>query len=138
MNGINVLWFDEIGGADVPQVGGKNASLGELTRALTSQGVRVPGGFATTAESFRRFVAENGLGGQLEEALADYHGGRTSLREAGAAMRSAVLAARLPDDLALDIVSAYRELAVRTNQADPSVAVRSSALLQPVSETQEP
>ncbi|WP_115787716.1 phosphoenolpyruvate synthase [Arthrobacter silvisoli] len=127
MNGVNVLWFDEIGSADVPHVGGKNASLGELTRALTAQGVRVPGGFATTADAFRRFIAGNRIGGQLDGAMEGYHSGRTSLREAGAAMRSAVLSAGLPNDLALDITEAYRELAHRADQSEPAVAVRSSA-----------
>jgi pyruvate,water dikinase len=56
-----ILWFDQIGMADLPTVGGKNASLGELLRNLTNEGVRVPDGFATSADAYRRFVAENGL-----------------------------------------------------------------------------
>ena len=54
----NVLWFSEIGLADLEQVGGKNSSLGEMVRNLSSAGVRVPDGFATTAEAYRRFLAE--------------------------------------------------------------------------------
>ncbi|WP_426303278.1 phosphoenolpyruvate synthase [Arthrobacter sp. R-11] len=134
MNGSNVLWFDEVGSADVPRVGGKNASLGELTRALSGQGVRVPAGFATTAGAFRRFVSTNRIGERLDAALAAYHEGRSSLREAGAAMRSGVLSASLPADLARDIVAAYRELARRAEQTEPAVAVRSSATAEDLPE----
>ena len=57
----NILWFHEIGMADVPQVGGKNASLGEMVSNLSDAGVSVPGGFATTADAYREFLAADGL-----------------------------------------------------------------------------
>ncbi len=57
----NILWYDEVGMADIAQVGGKNASLGEMVSNLSDAGVRVPGGFATTADAYREFLAANGL-----------------------------------------------------------------------------
>ncbi|MEX5312860.1 PEP/pyruvate-binding domain-containing protein, partial [Kocuria sp. CPCC 205233] len=62
-----VRWFEELGIADVPLVGGKNASLGELVRELASRGVRVPGGFATSADAYRSYVEANGIGPALRD-----------------------------------------------------------------------
>ncbi|MCS6891128.1 MAG: hypothetical protein NZN45_05895, partial [Rhodovarius sp.] len=70
MQGPAVVWFESVGAADVPRVGGKNASLGEMIRALGSRGVRVPGGFATTAEAFRDFIAANGIGPAIAARLS--------------------------------------------------------------------
>lgn len=64
-----VLWFDQIGMQDVPRVGGKNASLGEMVRSLSPAGVRNPGGFAVTADAYRRFITEAGLEPRLRELL---------------------------------------------------------------------
>ena len=58
----NVRWFSQLGLADLEQVGGKNSSLGEMVANLTSAGVKVPDGFATTADAFRRFISQTGLG----------------------------------------------------------------------------
>ena len=62
--------FADLGIGDVPQVGGKNASLGEMYRELSGSGVRVPNGFATTAEAYRRYLAHNGLNERIAQALA--------------------------------------------------------------------
>ena len=67
----NILWFDEIGIEDVPSVGGKNASLGEMTKAVVSKGVNVPFGFATTAEAYFYFLSSTGLDKKIEETLKD-------------------------------------------------------------------
>ncbi len=65
-----VVWFDKLRMTDVEHVGGKNASLGEMISQLASSGVRVPGGFATTAQAYRDFLAHNGLSDRINEMLA--------------------------------------------------------------------
>jgi pyruvate,water dikinase len=122
-----ILWFEELGKDDVARVGGKNASLGEMVQALAGQGVRVPPGFATTADAYRRFVAANGLETVIARELADLAGGRTSLAEAGQAIRRAFLRGDWPETTAAAIAEAYRELCRRTGVAELDVAVRSSA-----------
>ena len=67
MNGIR--WFDEIGIGDVPSVGGRNASLGEMVKAITARGVRVPGGFAITAEAFCDYLAYNQLRAPIPDSF---------------------------------------------------------------------
>ena len=122
-----ILWFDTLGIADVPRVGGKNASLGEMVRELGAAGVRVPGGFATTADAFGHFIDHNRLGPRLESALERHRGGGASLQETGAAIRALFLTAEFPNETAEAIVSAYRELCRRAGQRELAVAVRSSA-----------
>jgi pyruvate,water dikinase len=127
MTDAAVLWFEEVGIADVGRVGGKNASLGEMLRGLAAAGVRVPDGFATTAEAFRAHVAANGLAPVTEQALAAFHAGGATLQETGAAIRRRFLDAGIPTATAEAIRAAYRELARRVGGTDPAVAVRSSA-----------
>ncbi|MGN6273433.1 MAG: phosphoenolpyruvate synthase [Protaetiibacter sp.] len=122
-----IVWFDEVGMADVPLVGGKNASLGEVISALTSEGVRVPDGFATTADAYRAVVARNRLDARITAELDAYRGGRSTLRAAGEAIRESFLAAEIPLDLAEQIREAYRELERRSGVTGLAVAVRSSA-----------
>jgi pyruvate,water dikinase len=122
-----VVWFEQLGRADVPFVGGKNASLGEMVRHLTPQGVRVPSGFATTADAYWRFVEANGLREIMASHLADVAGGKAPLAEAGTAIRRAFVQAAWPADLAEAITSSYRELSRRSGKTDADVAVRSSA-----------
>src|SRR3546814_4199389 len=76
-----ILWFEEIAIADVPAVGGKNASLGEMTAALSQKGVKVPSGFATTAEAYRAFVHDNQLAPLINQHLAAFHSGKCTLQE---------------------------------------------------------
>lgn len=122
-----VVWFEDVGMGDVPEVGGKNASLGEMTRSLMTSGVRVPAGFATTAAAYRAFVEANGIDSALHQRLQLFRAGDASLRDTGEALRSLVLNSSFPDDIAEAIVSHYRSLAKRSGLDDPAVAVRSSA-----------
>ncbi len=119
--------LDEVGISDVGSVGGKNASLGEMLRTLGSKGVRVPSGFAITAEGYRHFIEQAGLDAQIREILSDldtrdFRG----LASRGARVRAAVTKASLPSDLEQEIIHAYREM---ENEYVPNVdvAVRSSA-----------
>ncbi len=119
--------FDELGIGDVPLVGGKNASLGEMYRRLGSRGVRVPNGFATTADGYRRFLEANDLAGPIETRLRDLDIRDVDrLAQAGAAIRALILEAELPDDLLDEIAAAYEELGAQC-RGDADVAVRSSA-----------
>ncbi|MFW0795637.1 phosphoenolpyruvate synthase [Gordonia sp. CPCC 205515] len=127
----NVRWFADLGLDDIEQVGGKNASLGEMVRNLTNLGVRVPNGFATTADAYRRFLSTpDGSGSSLAERiskrLADLDiEDVQALAEAGKEIRTAVLEQRFPEDLEADIRAAYTELSGGSDEA--SFAVRSSA-----------
>ncbi|KUF10400.1 phosphoenolpyruvate synthase [Pseudoponticoccus marisrubri] len=123
----NLIWFEELRRSDVPRVGGKNASLGEMIAELGGQGVRVPGGFATTADAYRRFLSENGLDTVIRERIAALEEGRATLQETGRALREAIIAGTWPEVIAEDIRAAYRALARQSGDDAPSVAVRSSA-----------
>ncbi|MCE9590863.1 MAG: phosphoenolpyruvate synthase [Planctomycetes bacterium] len=119
--------FEEISIADVPVVGGKNASLGEMYRELTSKGVRVPDGFALTADAYRHFLRESGLDEAIPRVLAGLDTQNIEdLQRRGRRVRDMVLAASIPADLRGIIVKEYDRLGRETGgQAD--VAVRSSA-----------
>lgn len=127
LNSVWVASFEGLGRGDVAQVGGKNASLGEMVSNLTSRGVRVPPGFATTAAAYWRFLDTNGLRDLIAHAVADLAEGRAPLPAVGRRLREAVLAGRWPDDIAAAIVEAYRVLCGRIGRAEADVAVRSSA-----------
>jgi pyruvate,water dikinase len=122
-----IVWFEGIGRGDVAQVGGKNASLGELVGALTSQGIRVPSGFATTAEAYWVFVRTNRLEEHMRRLLGDLDDGKASLDETGKAVRELFLRGNWPDEIADEITAAYRQLCQRTGKPEVDVAVRSSA-----------
>ena len=111
---------------DVDQVGGKNASLGEMISQLANAGIRVPGGFATTAFAFREFLAQDNLAARIEERLANLDvDDVTALAKAGAEIRRWIVSAPLPAALQTDIAEAYRKLAEGSPKA--TWAVRSSA-----------
>lgn len=122
-----VIRFDDVRRADVGQVGGKNSSLGEMVQTLEPKGIRVPPGFATTAEAYWRFIEANELKDPITDLLADLDRGEITLAEAGRDIRETVLKGRWPADTAEAIATAYRELCERTGKADVDVAVRSSA-----------
>lgn len=125
----NILWFDQIGMADLPQVGGKNASLGEMISNLAELGVRVPGGFATTADAYRRFLEHDGLRDRIRTAIAGLDTDDvTRLALVGTEIRTWVSEHPLPDDLERDIRDAYHQLVAKDADPDGATwAVRSSA-----------
>jgi pyruvate,water dikinase len=127
MSDGNISWFKELGLGDVDSVGGKNASLGEMVQHLSKAGVRVPDGFATTADAYRRFLAHEGLADRISATLADLDVEDTrSLAEAGAQIRDLVEGQPFPADLDTDIRAAYEQLVADT-PGEVSWAVRSSA-----------
>ncbi|EPX75537.1 phosphoenolpyruvate synthase [Salipiger mucosus] len=130
----NLIWFEDLRRTDVPRVGGKNASLGEMISQLGRAGVRVPPGFATTARAYRAYLAANDLGAVIRERTEALEAGRTSLQEAGHAIRQAIVAGHWPEEIARDIGAAYRDLARRTGREMPAVAVRSSATAEDLPE----
>ena len=108
---IWIRWFDDMGMADVATVGGKNASLGEMRRALTPLGIRIPDGFATTADAYRDFMHAADLERVIRGSLADIDiGDIDALQAAGARLRSAILAAPLPPALIQAIRDGYQRL----------------------------
>lgn len=123
-----IKFFDELGIKDVPQVGGKNASLGEMYRLLTKKGVRVPNGFATTAYAYDYFMEEAGLKKKIKQILKglDTHD-VNDLMKRGDKVRKAILAAKMPKDLEEDIRKAYAKLSKEYKTKAVDVAVRSSA-----------
>jgi pyruvate,water dikinase len=122
-----VRWFKDIGMDDVGSVGGKNASLGEMYQNLTSHGVRIPNGFAITAQGYFRFLQENHLDNVLQGLLASLDTQDSeSLRERGRKIRQCVLNAKIPEVIQHEILMAYHELGMASG-APLDVAVRSSA-----------
>jgi pyruvate,water dikinase len=122
-----IKWFEDITIDDVPVVGGKNASLGEMVRELAGKGVKVPGGFAITAAAYRHFLEAAQLQPFIRDTLKDLDTRDTSnLSERGQTVRQAILNATLPDELQTAIATAYRQLQGDASQP-PDVAVRSSA-----------
>ena len=130
----NVIWLKDVGMSDVDKVGGKNASLGEMISGLESQGVRVPGGFATTAEAFESFLEHSDLKNKINKLLSDLDiTDISALTKTGLLIRQWVEEAPFPDELHQSIVKSYDEL---TQQLGPEVtfAVRSSATAEDLPE----
>ena len=126
-----ILWFKEIGINDVPLVGGKNASLGEMYQKLYDKGINVPNGFAITSHAYRYFLKEAGVEDKIKEILQDLDThDLNNLMTKGRKVRETITDATLPDDLAQAISEAYDELAEEFGQKGTDnldVAVRSSA-----------
>jgi pyruvate,water dikinase len=121
-----IRWFEEIGIDDVALVGGKNASLGELYRELTPGGIKVPNGFAITAEAYWDLLRRTKLDQRIKEILAGLDTqDSANLRQRGNAIRRELTEASLPDDLQREILAAYHKLCEGAEPVD--VAVRSSA-----------
>jgi len=129
-----IRFFAEISITDVDSVGGKNASLGEMYRELAAQGIKVPNGFATTADAYHHFLRHN----QLEEPIAqelrtlDVHNTQ-ALAKTGETIRQWINNAEIPDDLALEIKQAYQELESEYGRG-VDVAVRSSGTAEDLPE----
>ena len=122
-----VLWFEKVGRGDVGKVGGKNASLGEMVAKLGGKGVRVPPGFATTADAYWRYLEANGLKQKITDALGKLAAGKATLPETGTAIRDMFLKGEFPPETATAIRAAYAELCKRVGKQEVDVAVRSSA-----------
>ncbi|MGZ8920993.1 MAG: PEP/pyruvate-binding domain-containing protein, partial [Limisphaerales bacterium] len=105
---IFIKWFEEIHIEDIPQVGGKTASLGEMYRELAPKGIRVPNGYAITAEAYRYFLREAGLDQRIRSLLSDLDTRDIeNLRQRGSEIRHLILSATLPKDLEDEILVAY-------------------------------
>ncbi|MBZ0281591.1 MAG: phosphoenolpyruvate synthase [Anaerolineae bacterium] len=122
-----IRWFDTLGVQDVPIVGGKNASLGEMFRTLKGEGIQVPDGFATTAQAYWYFLEANELPQVIQKHLTDWQNEKKSLETTGTAIRRHLLHAQFPDELAEAIRAAYHNLCERYHTEHVDVAVRSSA-----------
>ena len=129
-----VRWFEKLGSNDVGVVGGKNASLGEMISTLKGKGIRVPDGFATTAEAYWKFLEANELTDKLKSELKDLKDRKKPLDKVGKAIRSLFLHAEFPEDIARDIKEAYQELCRRSGAEEVDVAVRSSATAEDLPE----
>ena len=123
-----VIWFENLRMTDVESVGGKNASLGEMISQLTEKGVRVPGGFATTAEAYRAFLAHNGLAERISAALAALDVEDViELARVGKEIRQWILDTPFPEQLDADIKTAWDKMVADAGSENIAVAVRSSA-----------
>lgn len=124
-----IRFFSELRLQDIPLVGGKNASLGQMIGDLTKYGIKIPDGFAVTAEAYWYFLQENHIVDPIQEIIArltDYHDA-AQLHSVGAEIRKLITEGLMPSDLAHEITMAYDELAQRYHQQKIDVAVRSSA-----------
>ncbi len=122
-----IVWFDEIGMSDLPLVGGKNASLGEMYRELSSRGVNIPYGFAITVDAYHYLLDSSGMRQKVEEQLRmldvdDLH----ALQKTGSRIRQIIEGIEFPDDLKKEILDGYKKLCDRYGE-ETDVAVRSSA-----------
>ena len=124
-----IKFFSEISNSDVSVVGGKNASLGEMYQKLTPQGVRIPNGFATTADAFSYFLQSNQLEEKIKKILEKLEiKNIKSLQKTGEQIRNLIKNGKIPEDLKDEIVKSYGQLISNNNKLLTSaVAVRSSA-----------
>ncbi|MDP2750880.1 MAG: phosphoenolpyruvate synthase [Nanoarchaeota archaeon] len=122
-----MLWFDQTGIEDVPIVGGKNASLGEMYRNLTSKGVRIPNGFSITATAYRYFIEKAGIRDRIQEILKDLDTRNIqNLQDRGEKIRILIRNSEFPPELTKVIIEAYANMC-KDYGANTDVAVRSSA-----------
>ncbi|MBE9564556.1 MAG: phosphoenolpyruvate synthase, partial [Proteobacteria bacterium] len=121
-----VIWFDQLGIKDIDDVGGKNASLGEMISNLSGLGIKVPDGFATTADAFRAFLSQQGLDERIQHRLESLNTNDVAeLVDAGAQIRQWILDAPIPDSLRTEVSEAWQSLTAGDETI--AVAVRSSA-----------
>ena len=123
-----ILWFDEISIADVPLVGGKNASLGEMYRELTSKGVKIPNGFAITAYAYQYLLKTAKIKDDIKDVLKDLKvSDLKNLYDHGRRVREIISRAEFPEELRKEIVTAYHRLSKENGVKNVDTAVRSSA-----------
>lgn len=129
-----IQFFEELNHEDTALVGGKNASLGEMYQKLSSQGINIPNGFATTAKAFWHFVEENKLKEPIGNALKELDTDQfKNLGDIGGKIRKKIMEAQIPDDLAGDIKESFHKLQEKEKDME-SVAVRSSATAEDLPE----
>ena len=122
-----VIWFDELQLGDIPQVGGKNASLGEMRRELIPKGVNIPDGYAVTAHAYRYLLQSAGIFNEIKAVLSDLDTHNIeNLKARGHKVRELIYNAPFPADLTAAIIEAYRKLCEEYGE-NTDVAVRSSA-----------
>ncbi len=123
-----IRWFQDLTIDDVPLVGGKNASLGEMIRELTPKGISIPNGFAVTAQAYHAFLQFNELDARIQNVLSDFdiHDVNELLDRTGQ-VRRMILYGDFPPDMREEIVTSYRELSRMYDERTTDVAVRSSA-----------
>jgi pyruvate,water dikinase len=134
-----VAWFGSVDRRDIVRVGGKNASLGELTRSLKGAGINVPPGFALNASAYWKFMARNHITPEVTKAITELNQNRATLAQTGQRIRDAILRGVWPADIAAEICHAYVQLSgaheeSKTEGARASVAVRSSATAEDLPE----
>ncbi|MFW5427414.1 MAG: phosphoenolpyruvate synthase [Methylophagaceae bacterium] len=127
MNTKNIIWLDQLGINDIDQVGGKNASLGEMIQNLSKLGVKVPGGFATTSDAYRSFLAHENLGDRINALLDELDvDDLAALAKTGKQIRDWIMQIPLPDDVEAEINEAYVKVEKEYGK-EVTWAVRSSA-----------
>ena len=127
MSGDYIIQFSEEGSSEIKKLGGKNASLGEMSRNMRRDGIPVPDGFGVTAQAYWAFIDANDLRRPISAILENFKNNQMPLAAAGKQIRDLILHARFPPDLAAAIAHAYRGLAEQAHIEDLDVAVRSSA-----------
>lgn len=129
-----IKWFEEISIKDIPTVGGKNASLGEMFSKLKDENINVPNGFATTAFGFWKFIEHNNLKEKIKTIIDKWKNKKISLQKAGKSIRKLMLAAVFPKEMLQQIIESYKKLSAIYNQQDADVAIRSSATAEDLPE----
>ncbi|MCG8467079.1 MAG: phosphoenolpyruvate synthase, partial [Gemmatimonadetes bacterium] len=130
----DIRWYTDVGAEHLEEVGGKNASLGEMTQALTARGVRVPRGFAVTASAYRDFIDHNEFASRIRAHLEDIDSGFRTLADVGTSIRELILTGAFPESLERSIRDAYDELSSNYEPDFLDVAVRSSATAEDLPE----
>jgi pyruvate, water dikinase len=126
-NNEYIKWFEDLRSDDVSIVGGKNASLGEMVYSLKNKGIKVPDGFATTAEAYKKFLTENELKDKILSELQKLKSDNKNIDKVGKTIRKLITDSEFPDDIAAGIKEAYADLSRKSNAENIDVAVRSSA-----------
>lgn len=129
-----IRWFSDLRSKDVPVVGGKNSSLGEMVCTLKKEGIHVPDGFASTSKAYWMFLDDNKIRDKIHALVEDLHKGRKSLSVVGKSIRNLFLKSEFPEEIADEIKIAYQELSKRYKVKNVDVAVRSSATAEDLPE----
>ncbi|KKP35515.1 MAG: Phosphoenolpyruvate synthase [candidate division TM6 bacterium GW2011_GWF2_32_72] len=129
MNYKYIKFFSDIKLEDIPSVGGKNASLGEMIQTLSKQGIEVPNGFAVTADAYWYYLRDNNILIRIKDLIRELvdKNDLPKLQRIGAAIRKTIIDAKIPEDLAKEVEAAYIELSKMYGEKNCDIAVRSSA-----------